>query len=55
MTPVSGRHLSPDELDAWLVGALRPAPADHLAQCLVCRERAETEREIVELSARCRS
>lgn len=49
MTPVSGPHLTPDDFDAWLAGALAPAGQDHLAQCLVCRERAETEREIVEL------
>jgi hypothetical protein len=49
MTPVSGPHLTPDDLDAWLAGALAPAGQDHLASCLVCRERAETEREIVEL------
>ena len=49
MTPVSGPHLTPDDFDAWLVGALAPASEDHLAQCLLCRERAETEREIVEL------
>ncbi|MEP6688810.1 MAG: hypothetical protein ABJC36_10715 [Gemmatimonadales bacterium] len=49
MTPVSGPHLTPDDFDAWLAGALTPAGQDHLAQCLVCRERADTEREIVEL------
>ena len=49
MTPVSGPHLTPDDFDAWLAGALAPASEDHLDQCLVCRERAETEREIVEL------
>jgi hypothetical protein len=49
MTPVSGPHLTPDDFDAWLAGALAPAGQDHLAHCLVCRERAETEREIVEL------
>jgi len=49
MTPVSGPHLTPDDFDAWLAGALAPASEDHLAQCLVCRERAETEREIVDL------
>ena len=49
MTPVPGPHLTPDDFDAWLAGALAPAGQDHLAQCLVCRERADTEREIVEL------
>jgi hypothetical protein len=49
MTPVSGPHLTPDDFDAWLAGALASAGEDHLSQCLVCRERADTEREIVEL------
>ena len=49
MTPVSGHHLSPDDFDAWLAGALAPAAQEHLAGCLACRERAETEREIVAL------
>ena len=49
MTPVSGPHLTPDDLDAWLAGALAPAAQDHLAGCPACRERAETEREIVAL------
>jgi hypothetical protein len=49
MTPVPGPHLTPDALDVELTGARARAGQDHLAQCLVCRERAETEREIVEL------
>jgi hypothetical protein len=49
MTPVSGPHLTPDDFDAWLAGALLPAAQDHLAQCVACWERAETEREIVDL------
>ena len=48
MTPVSGPHLTPDDFDAWLAGTLAPAAHDHLTQCLVCGERAQTEREIVE-------
>ena len=48
MTPVSGPHLTPDDFDAWLAGALAPAAQDHLDGCPACRERAETEREIVE-------
>lgn len=51
MTPVSGPHLTPDDFDAWLAGSLAPAEQDHLARCLVCRERADTEREIVDLLA----
>ena len=47
MTPVSGPHLTPDDLDAWLAGALAPAAQAHLAGCPACQERADTEREIV--------
>lgn len=49
MTPVPGPHLSPDDLDAWLAGALAPAAQAHLAGCPACQERAETEREVVAL------
>lgn len=49
MTPVPGPHLTPDDLDAWLTGALASAAQDHLTQCPACRDRAETEREIVAL------
>lgn len=49
MTPVPGPHLSPDDLDAWLAGALAPAARAHLAGCPACQERAETEREVVAL------
>ena len=49
MTPVPGSHLTPDDLDAWLAGALAPAAQEHLVSCSACRERAETEREIVTL------
>ena len=37
MTPVSGHHLSPEDFDAWLAGALAPAAEEHLAGCLACR------------------
>jgi hypothetical protein len=47
MTPVPGPHLTPHDLDAWLAGALAPAPQAHLAGCPACQERADTEREIV--------
>jgi hypothetical protein len=47
MTPVPGPHLTPDDLDAWLAGALAPAAQAHLAGCPACQERADTEREIV--------
>ena len=47
MTPVPGPHLTPDDLDAWLAGALAPAAQAHLAGCPACQERADTEQEIV--------
>jgi len=49
MTDVPGPHLTPDDLDAWLTGALTPAAQDHLAFCPACQDRADTEREIVTL------
>src|SRR6266550_3820380 len=49
MTPAPGPHLTPDDLDAWLAGALAPAAQDHLSHCPSCQERADTEREIVAL------
>jgi hypothetical protein len=49
MTPETGPHLTPDDLDAWLVGALAPTAQDHLSHCPSCQERADTEREIVAL------
>lgn len=51
MTPVSGPHLSADDFDAWLTGALPSAAAAHLAGCPDCQERASVEREIVGLLA----
>jgi hypothetical protein len=51
MSPVSGPHLTPEDIDAWLAGALAPAPLEHLAGCPTCRERAETERDVVSLIA----
>jgi hypothetical protein len=49
MSPVSGPHLTPEDFDAWLAGALAPAAQEHLAGCPTCGERADTEREIVSL------
>jgi hypothetical protein len=49
MTPAPGPHLTPDDLDAWLAGALAPATQEHLSNCPSCQERADTEREIVAL------
>lgn len=51
MNPLSGPHLSPDDFDAWLSGALGPDARDHLDHCTECRERAEAEREILGLLA----
>src|SRR4051812_24469766 len=51
MTPVPGPHLTPDDLDAWLSGALDPAAQAHLGGCPACQERADTEREIVAMLA----
>ena len=49
MTPAPGPHLTPDDLDAWLAGALAPASQRASRRlCPACLERAETEREIVE-------
>jgi hypothetical protein len=49
MNPVSGPHLSPDDFDGWLSGALAPDAREHLDRCPDCRERADAEREIVAL------
>jgi hypothetical protein len=49
MNPVPGPHLSADDFDAWMSGALAPDTREHLDHCPQCRERAEAEREIVSL------
>lgn len=49
MSAVSGPHLTLEDLDAWLAGTLAPAAEAHLAGCPSCRERAETEGEVVAL------
>ncbi len=51
MNPVPGPHLSPDDFDAWMSGALPPEAREHLDHCSECRERAESEQEIVALLA----
>src|SRR5437867_1127943 len=48
MTRPSGSHLSPDEIDAWLSGALAPEGQRHLDQCQACLEQARAEREIAD-------
>jgi anti-sigma factor RsiW len=45
MRPTSA-HLSPDDFDAWLAGALAPVHAEHLAACSQCQERARLESEL---------
>jgi hypothetical protein len=49
MNPVPGPHLSADDFDAWLSGALAPDAREHLDHCPVCRERGDAEQEIVAL------
>jgi hypothetical protein len=48
MTRPSGSHLSADEIDAWLAGALAPALQRHVDQCQVCLEQLRVEREITD-------
>ena len=51
MTPAPGPHLSAEDLDAWLAGALSPDAQAHLERCPECLERAQAEQEIVGLLA----
>ena len=48
MTRPSGSHLSADEIDAWLAGALAPALQRHVEQCQVCLEQLRVERDIAD-------
>ncbi|MFL5473326.1 MAG: hypothetical protein ACJ8AM_13300 [Gemmatimonadales bacterium] len=41
-------HLSSDEIDAWLAGALGPAQQRHIEQCQLCLEQLRAEREIAD-------
>jgi hypothetical protein len=41
-------HLSPDEIDAWLAGALAPLQQRHVDQCQLCLEQLRAEREIAD-------
>jgi hypothetical protein len=41
-------HLSPDEIDAWLAGALAPVQQRHVDQCQLCLEQLRAEREIAD-------
>jgi hypothetical protein len=51
MTPAPGPHLSAEDLDAWLAGALSPDAQSHLERCPECLERIQAEQEIVGLLA----
>jgi hypothetical protein len=46
MTRPSESHLTPDEIDTWLSGALAPEAQRHLDQCQLCLEQARADREI---------
>jgi anti-sigma factor RsiW len=48
MTSAPGPHLSPDEIDAYLSGALTPEVQRHLDQCQACLEQVRADREIAE-------
>ena len=48
MTRPSESHLSADEIEAWLTGALAPALQRHVDQCQVCLEQLRVEREIAD-------
>jgi len=41
-------HLSSDEIDAWLAGALGSAQQRHVEQCQLCLEQLRAEREIAD-------
>jgi hypothetical protein len=49
MTPTPGSHLSAEDLDAWLAGALATDAQAHLERCPECQERTQAEQEIVGL------
>jgi hypothetical protein len=48
MTRPLGPHLSPDEFEAWLSGALAPELQRHLDECQACLEQARADREIAD-------
>jgi hypothetical protein len=48
MTRPSGPHLSPDDFEAWLSGALAPQLQRHLEECQACLEQARADREIAD-------
>ena len=42
-----GQHLTADDLDAWLAGALHQEGRNHLWTCTECRQLADAERALV--------
>jgi hypothetical protein len=48
MSRPSEPHLSPDDIDAWLAGALAPALQRHVDHCQLCLEQLRFEREIAD-------
>jgi hypothetical protein len=42
-----GQHLTADDLDAWLAGALHQEGRNHLWACTECRQLADAERALV--------
>ena len=48
MTQAPGPHLSPDDVENWLIGTLDAECTRHLDLCPECFDRAQVEREIVE-------
>jgi hypothetical protein len=48
MSRPSEPHLSPDQIDAWLSGALAPELQRHLDQCEACLEQVRADREIAD-------
>jgi hypothetical protein len=47
MTNEYQQHLTTEEIELWAVGLLGAARALHLADCSLCREEAEHERQVV--------
>jgi len=48
MTPAPGPHLSPDDVELWLIDSLDAERTRHLELCPECFDRAQAEREIME-------
>jgi hypothetical protein len=48
MTGAPDSHLSPDQIDAWLAGALDLETQRHVDQCQACLEQLRAEREVAD-------